>query len=121
MIGVSMSQANLRTGSNTKEKLEFDIKEGFDFNLDNGKVLKVEPHLDRVALRIWRGNGVMMETLVYDEPYEGEYENDRVHLIVHYADVEPEGFLMTVQEAEEMRELLDLAIKEAEDMGIPRE
>ncbi len=104
----------------TKENLDGDIKEGFDFNLDNGKVLKVEPHLERVALRIWRGNGAMMETLVYSEPYEGEYENDRVHLIVHSEDAEPGGFLMTIQEAEEMREILDVAIKEAKDMGIPR-
>ena len=98
-----------------------DITQELELICDNGKVVKIKSHSQRTGLRFWRGNGVIMETLVYEEPQDGEYENDRVHLLVHPEGEDKSGFLMTVLEARQMVEILEEAIKKSLELGIPEE
>lgn len=103
------------------EELDLDAKEGFEYVCDNGNVMTVEPHSERVALHFWKGNGAMIEALVYSEPCKDRYGNDRIHLLVHPEGDEPNGFLMTITEARVIRKVLEVAIEDARDLGIPEE
>ncbi len=98
-----------------------DITLGLELICDNGKVVKIKPHSQRVGFRFWQGNGVVMETLVYEEPQDGEYENDRIHLLVHPEGEPMRGYLLTVFETRQMVEILEEAIKKSMELGIPEE
>ena len=54
--------------------------------------------MKKVFTSIWR-NGAKIEVLHCPEPIEGEYEHDRIQVLITPAGSEPRGWLMTAEEA----------------------
>lgn len=94
--------------------------EGIEIELHDGRKLKFEGHSERVFLCVWQGNGAFIETFCYSQRQDGAVNGDRIHLFIGQGNGEVQGWLMTIEEAENIIQGLANAINKAEELGIPR-
>ena len=86
-----------------------DIALGGTFVFEDGRSVDVAAHSQRVFLSIWP-NGAVIEVLYFDEPLEGEYEGDRIQLMVTPEGQEMSGWLMSKEDAEAVVAGLTIAL-----------
>ena len=62
--------------------------------------------------------GARIEVLFHEEALPGECEADRIQVLLTSMDSERHGWLMTVNEAHDLRTGVDLAIERAQKYGL---
>jgi len=86
-----------------------DIALGGIVVFEDGRTVDVVAHSQRVFLSIWP-NGAVIEVLYFDEPLEGEYEGDRIQLMVTPEGQGMGGWLMSKEDTEAVIAGLTIAL-----------
>lgn len=97
-----------------------DVKRGGKILCNDGTVLKLKPHSERVFLSYWTGNGACIEVLAYEEKWKGHHKSDRIHLITRDSTGKRRGWLMNIEDAEYVIEGLIIAMRLTGNRGVSK-